>query len=98
MKNKMNGILGMALAMAMMSEAHSYGVEERPRKFIPNDNDIETKPNKGQFHYWFRKDGTFLSEKKSERMKKEDCVFTCFAINDKNAIKKFKAFVQKLNY
>jgi len=47
---------------------------------------------KGHIHYWFRADGTFLNEKQCERMLKEDCVFKCFALNDKNAIKKFKKF------
>jgi hypothetical protein len=37
-------------------------------------------------------DGSFLTEKKDQRMLKEDCFFKCFSINDKNAIKKFNKF------
>lgn len=89
---KMKGYIGMAMAMAMMSEA-SFGINNEPREYNPQPNkDTEPKPQKGKFHYWFRSDGTFLNEKQSERMRKEDCVFKCFSINDKNAIKKFKKF------
>ena len=92
---KLKGYAGMALAMAMMSEASMFNdYKEKPRKYTPNLKDIEHKPQKGQFHYWFRIDGTFLSEKQGERMRKEDCVFKCFSINDKNAIKKFNSFMR----
>lgn len=85
-------MLEMALAMAVLSEAGMHRQRGELREYTPNLKDYEPKPQKGQFHYWFRADGTFLSEKQGERMRKEECVFKCFAINDKNAIKKFKAF------
>ena len=89
---KLHGYFGMALVMAMMSETN-FAQENEPRKFERNPKkDIEPKPQKGQFHYWFRADGTFLNERQSERMRKDECVFVCFAINDKNAIKKFNKF------
>lgn len=89
---KLNGLAGMAIAMAMMSEA-SFGRENAPREYRPNLKDFEPKPQKGQFHYWFRIDGTFLNEKQGKRMRKDECVFKCFSINNKNAIKKFNAFI-----
>ena len=49
----------------------------------------EARPHEGQYYYWFRADGSFLSNSDGERLLREDCVFSCFAINDKNAIKKF---------
>ena len=92
---KIKGYAGMALAMAMISEASMFNdYEEKPRKYTPNLKDIEPKPQNGQFHYWFRADGTFLNEKQGERMRKEECVFKCFSINDKNAIKKFNSFMR----
>ena len=86
---KANGILGMALAMAMMSEA-SFSRENAPREYKPNSKDFEPKPQKGQFQYWFRSDGTFLKGNKIENL-----FFTCFAINDKNSVKKFKSYQSK---
>ena len=84
----------MSLAiMAMMSETKFGEIpREEPREYKPTKKDIEPKPQKGQFHYWFRADGTFLNEKQGERMLRDECVFKCFAINDKNAIKKFNQF------
>lgn len=93
---KLKGMYSMALAMAMMAESNMFTdfYEEKPRKYIPKTKDFEPRPQAGQFHYWFRIDGTFLNEKQSERMKKDECVFTCFSINDKNAIKKFNSFMR----
>ncbi len=82
----------MAIMMAMLSQQDNFNFrEEVPKNKYPK----EPMPQKGQFHYWFRHDGTFLNEKQSERMKKEECVFVCFAINDKNAIRKFKKFINQ---
>ena len=91
--NKSKGILGMALTMALMAETAMHGYSDAPREYIPNNKKPELKPQKGQFYYWFREDGSFLNEKQGERMRREDCVFTCFSINDKNAIKKFNSFM-----
>ncbi len=88
------GYLGFALAMAMMSENSMYDVDEKPREYKPSLREFEPQPQKGQFHYWFRADGTFLNEKQDERMRKDECVFKCFSINNKNAIKKFNSFMR----
>lgn len=87
-------MLGIMTMMSMMS-AEDFPKDYSPPKKKINPNPDEQKPQKGQFHYWFRSNGTFLSEKQGERMLKEECVFKCFAINDKNAIKKFNKFNQK---
>ncbi len=44
----------------------------------------------GAKQYFFNAVGEFSTVK----MKREECVFTCFAINDNNAIKKFKKHIQ----
>ena len=87
-------MLGVLAMMAMMS-----GGKYSPTEYIESKNNrkkqpIEPKPENGTFYYWFKNDGTFLNEKQGERMLKEDCVFNCYAINDKNAIKKFNKFNQ----
>jgi hypothetical protein len=89
-------IATMSLAlMAMMSETNFGEIpKETPREYKPRQKSIYPKAQKGQFHYWFRADGTFLNEKQGERMRKEECVFKCFSINDKNAIKKFNSFMR----
>lgn len=86
----------MSLAMmAMMSETNFGEIpKETAREYKSKQKSIYPKAQKGQFHYWFRADGTFLNEKQSERMRKDECVFKCFSINDKNAIKKFNSFMR----
>jgi hypothetical protein len=86
-------MLGIMSMMAMMS-GEDFPMDYSPIKKPKTKKPLEEKPQNGQFHYWFRSDGTFLSEKQGERMLKEDCVFKCFAINDKNAIKKFNKFIK----
>jgi len=95
MKKSMLGFLGFyAMAMQDFNEdMESINQVPEPKKVKLNSESKKEQPiQKGQFHYWFRIDGTFLSEKQGERMLKTDCIFKCFAINDKNAIKKFKKF------
>ena len=92
MKNK--STLAMAIFASMLHGQENFEPTNRTnfeRKVIP-----EPIPQKGQFHYWFREDGTFINEKQSERMLREECVFKCYSINDKNAIKKFNKFKKQL--
>lgn len=79
-------LAGMFGMMAALSEDYpKFDDTLIIKKKLPKE-----KPKPGQFYYWFRNDGTFLSNKQEERMLREDCIFTCFSINDKNAIRKFK--------
>jgi len=87
-----SSFLAMAMMAAMMDDV-SYPKQNKGREFIPPE-EKEPKQPKGTFHYWFRKDGSFLTEKQDERMRKDDCVFKCFSMNNKNAIKKFNAFIR----
>ena len=98
--NKRKTLVGLfAMAAAIASEQGYPSSPDIPisRKGKAPKPEPRVKPQKGQFHYWFRIDGTFLNEKQSERMLKTECVFTCFAINDKNAIKKFNKFIPNQN-
>ena len=95
MKPNRLSILAMATMLgsfAQTSEIDYYGQEIKT-----NPEPKEPIIPKGHIYYWFRIDGTFLNEKKSERMLKEECVFKCFALNDKNAIKKFNKFLTQSN-
>lgn len=77
----------MAMMGAMMSEI-SFPHENKGREFIPKKPQ-EPKQQKNTFQYWFRADGTFLNENNSIPMRKEECVFKCYAMNNKSAIKQF---------
>lgn len=45
----------------------------------------EPMPPHGTKTYWFNSNGDFSSAK----MRKDETVFSCFAINDKNAVRKY---------
>jgi hypothetical protein len=47
---------------------------------------------KGTKEYFFNRNGEFRTDK----MRKDECVFICYAINDISAIKKFNRWQQKL--
>lgn len=79
------GILGL-LAMASIADImgnptgeRRYTETELPPLFIGD------KPPTGSKEYWFDAYGNYSSE----RMEKERIVFKCFAINDKNAKRKY---------
>ena len=78
------GLYGWALGM---SSTDLYAIEGSSRKKDPEHfrKPID-RPHSGQKEYFFREDGTFENERQTEI----NYVFTCFAINDKNALKKYK--------
>lgn len=84
-----SSVMSSLLAMALMSEdmypmSEEQYNESKPVEFRPTHH--EPKPKKGQKTYFFNKFGHF----DNGEMLKSECVFQCFAINAKNAIKKFK--------
>ena len=82
----------MSLAMmAMMSEAGVIYSRENPREYKPEPKK-EPKPQKGMKYYCFREDGAFKQYERDGAMLKEEVFFKCYALNDKNAIKKFNKF------
>jgi hypothetical protein len=60
-------------------------------KVIEIDGNTFNVPPKGCKEYFFNKKGEFSTEK----MLKSECVFKCFAINDRNAINKFQRFLTR---
>lgn len=99
------GLLGLSMAMLAMSAAQDYSMD-KGSEFLPDSKpqrnkkqkrniektNIEVPIKKGLIKYWFIRNGAFLNEKQSERFKTEEIYFTCFALNDHNAMKKFKKF------
>jgi hypothetical protein len=84
-KMKSNALIMMAMAAAM-SEGSSMiftgSGEDDARIFIPK----EPMPPNGTKEYFFNSFGGFSIE----QMLRTETVFKCYAINNKNAIRKFK--------
>ena len=89
-KMKSNALMMMAMAAAMNkgnSMMFTGSGEDDARVFIPK----EPTPPSGSKEYFFNIDGEFSTEK----MLRTEVVFKCYAINDKNAIRKFKNFINQ---
>ena len=73
--------------MAMFSDsAINFEKEKTPKKFIPKQKN-EPKIPSSLKEYWFDCFGNFVHENPFQYS------FKCFALNDKNAIRKFKKFM-----
>lgn len=68
------------MSMALMAD--NYGRDVYSTEPI----EIQPRPPKGAKEYFFNERGEFSTE----RMLKSETVFMCYAINDKNAIRKFE--------
>tara|TARA_R110000868_G_scaffold141488_1_gene358057 strand:+ start:695 stop:964 length:270 start_codon:yes stop_codon:yes gene_type:complete len=78
---KMLMMTGIA-SMMSMDQSTSFNRRDNEVKFsIPK----EPKPPKGSKTYFFDSIGLFSTE----QMRRDECVFKCFALNDKNAKRKF---------
>lgn len=80
MNSKSKGAMLAMMSMALMAENYGYD--------YPKDEPIEIQPRppKGAKEYFFNERGEFSTE----QMLKSETVFICYAINDKNAIRKFE--------
>jgi len=89
---KAKGYLAFMATMAMMSETN-FGIKNEPieENHTPI-KDVEPPIQKGLKYYCFRQDGTFMQYERDGAMLKEEKFFSCYALNDKNAIKKFNKF------
>lgn len=96
------------LAMASILSATSTTREEyegmgnlrdtpKPRKSRVPQTPKQVIP-KGQQYFSFREDGTYTCYEKQGAMLKTECVFSCYALNAKNAIKKFNHFKASINH
>jgi hypothetical protein len=72
------------MAMAMMSDSMPLYTKTTP---LIN---LGKKPPTGSKEYFFNKDGEYSTD----HMLKTECVFECFAINDKNAKRKFNKWIE----
>lgn len=83
--SKMKNIAAMYGMMAALSVENGGGGIGRD-VFNEEPIEIQPKPPTGTKEYFFNSNGEFSTES----MLKEDVAFKCCAINDKNAIRKFK--------
>jgi hypothetical protein len=82
MKQNVAAIMAMALAMGEGQGMMFTGRGEEAFVYLPKD----PIPPAGTKTYFFNELGEFSTE----QMRKDECVFKCFAINDKNAKRKFE--------
>jgi len=74
--------LAFLMAMTMAEETEVPFNPTRPAVIkLP----YQAPPPAGTKEYWFNAQGEFSSE----RMRRDETVFTCYAINDKNALRKY---------
>jgi hypothetical protein len=78
--------------MAMMSETNFGEIpKERPRKFNPKKDIEPIKPN-GVKEYFFTENGGFFNSMPTGSY---TIFYKCFALNDKNAKRKFDAYQKR---
>ncbi len=90
MSNKKRGALSLIAAMVSMSGPNIMDIRKPVLELPPEDFE---EPYPGQKTYFFNAGGEFNNNK----MLRTECVFKCFAINDKNAERKFLKFKQSQN-
>lgn len=87
MKQNLAAMLAMTMAMEQGQGMMFTGNGDEAFVALPK----EPMPPSGTKTYFFNEMGEFSTD----RMRRDECVFKCFAINDKNAIRKFKVWKQE---
>lgn len=85
-------LTSLAMMMAIQEQGVKYNQGEDNHREKPKKYPKEPIPQKGMKYYCFREDGTFKQYERDGAMLKEEVFFKCYALNDKNAIKKFNKF------
>lgn len=85
---KIGQLLGLTFAMAGMHMHGALGHSNRQSvsELVNKKKDCKAIPPAGTKPYFFDADGNFSNT----AMKKGECVFDCFAINESNARRKFE--------
>ena len=83
--SKMKGYLGMAMMMAAMAGGPSIRSTFHETDVLHPEPLFKVIP-KGCKEYFFNDKGEYSTD----HMLKTECVFKCYALNDKSAIRKFK--------
>lgn len=78
-----SGMAEMMNSLNDTSKERGYKEHELPPFFVGD------KPPTGSKQYWFDSQGNFSTE----RMERDRIYFKCFAINDKNAKRKFNKYI-----
>jgi len=86
------GALAMMSILAVTTEQQQFNhdaTESKHNRKKSEPKQIEPLIQKGMKYYCFRSDGSFKQYERDGAMLKEEVVFSCWSLNDKNAIKKF---------
>ena len=94
-KNLMLMSLGMIAAMSEQSYPSNPNEPIIRHERKPTNRKDKVIP-KGVKEYWFKSDGSFLNENHDRQMFKSQIFFICFALNNKNAKRKFETYLKKL--
>jgi hypothetical protein len=89
MKKSLLPFLSLAAITAADRENFQYNPTQRKVKL---GRVFEPKIPSNHKYFSFKADGTFTCYEKQEPMLKSEYVFSCYALNSKNAIKKFNKF------
>lgn len=90
---KVNSILAMAVAMSAIGNPDMYDTNSKTNDGLRKKPPIQTRPPKGSKEYWFNSEGEYSHES----MRKTEVVFSCYAINDKNAVRKYNKWCSTKN-
>jgi len=86
MKKQLSEYMALAMSMAMMSDTSRFGnVDRNDKPWGDVSGEVFRVCPKGCKEYFFNDNGEFSTD----HMRRSECVFTCYAINNKSAIKKF---------
>ncbi len=88
--SKMRGLLAAIIPLALMAES-GFGMNDKRNNIRPEDIDVKLKRSiipKGCKKYYFDEVGNCLYD-----VKHDTAVFSCIAINEKSAIKKFSKWL-----
>jgi hypothetical protein len=94
-KSPILSFLAMSAIASAMEQPEFSPVHREPKKFKLGNQVFEPKVPTNHKFFSFRIDGTFTCYQEQGPMIKSECVFSCFALNSKNAIRKFNQFQNK---
>lgn len=96
MKKPLNFLLMASLLSSRSNYEDSIDslIYSKPRRGRKPQTSNEVIP-KNHKHFSFRADGTYTCYEVDGPMLKSECVYSCHALNEKNAIKKFNKYSLK---
>ena len=85
--NKLQALLALPMMLSTMNPKQQEFMHDHDytKDALLKTLGQQKRPPSGTKEYFFNNDGEFSTD----HMKKEECVFICFAVNDRNALRKW---------